>query len=564
MSKAKPSSPARSLDAGDAGSAYTVLARKYRPQTFDDLIGQAALVRTLANAFRSGRIAQAYMLTGVRGVGKTTTARILARAFNYEGAGAEGPSIDMPELGPHCEAIMGSRHPDVLEMDAASHTGIDDIREIIESVRYRPLTARSKVYIIDEVHMLSKAAFNGLLKTLEEPPEHVRFIFATTEIRKVPVTVLSRCQRFDLRRVEVSDLIAHFAQIAEAEGQKIDDAALALIARAAEGSVRDGLSVLDQAIAHGEGQVSAEDVRALLGVADRGRIFELLEICLQGAAGEALAALDALHIDGAEPQRIMTDLAEAVHMVTRIKAAGPDASDPTLSEAERGKADDLAGRLSMPVLARAWQMLLKGHDEVSGAPRPIQAAEMLLVRLCYVADLPTPGEAMRADMPPAETRDNRAVPRSPAPVGSGDRLARAAQVDVEEPRQDTSANLPQPETMADIVAIAEQQRDLMLCRALESQVRLVRLKPGHLELNLLQDAPRGLASELAQKLERWTGQRWMVAVSEEEGEKTIAETNQERDAAERKAIEGHPAVRAVLDQFPGAEIAKIRPVSEED
>jgi DNA polymerase-3 subunit gamma/tau len=364
----KPSSGATSSDS----AAYAVLARKYRPSTFEDLIGQEAMVRTLTNAFSSGRIAQAYMLTGVRGVGKTTTARILARALNYEIEGVDGPTIDMMKQGEHCAAIMESRHVDVLEMDAASHTGIDDIREIIESVRYKPISARMKVYIIDEVHMLSKAAFNGLLKTLEEPPDHVRFIFATTEIRKVPVTVLSRCQRFDLRRVDVSELRDHFAKIAKLEKAEIDDDALTLIARASEGSVRDGLSILDQAIAHGTDAVSGSDVREMLGVADRARIFELLETIFNGDAKGAIEGLRALYHDGAEPVQILSDLSESVHVVTRIVAAGKDAADPTLSEAELSLAEALAQRLDMGSLARAWQVLLKGLEEANAAPRPNQ------------------------------------------------------------------------------------------------------------------------------------------------------------------------------------------------
>ncbi len=372
------------------------LARKYRPKTFAELIGQDAMVQTLRNAFASGRIAQAYMLTGVRGVGKTTTARLIARALNYVGPeGDRGPSLDMAEEGEHCRAILESRHLDVVEMDAASHTGIDDIRDLIDSAHYKPNTARYKVYIIDEVHMLSKQAFNGLLKTLEEPPEHVKFIFATTEVRKVPVTVLSRCQRFDLRRIEIEALTAHLARIAEAEGASADRAGLVLIARASEGSVRDALSILDRAIAHGAGKVDTDAVRGLLGLADRARIFDLLETVLKGDAGKALELLAALNRDGAEPAQIMADLAEAVHATTRLKVGGAEAADFTASEAEQARAAALADALSMPVLARAWQMLLKGHEEVRSSPRPLAAADMVLVRLAYAADLPSPGDLAR-------------------------------------------------------------------------------------------------------------------------------------------------------------------------
>ena len=353
-----------------APESHAALARKYRPKVFAELIGQEAMVRTLRNAFASGRIAQAYMLTGVRGVGKTTTARLIARALNYEAPGIAGPTLDMDGEGVHCRAILESRHLDVVEMDAASHTGIDDIRELIDSAHYKPNLARYKVYILDEVHMLSKPAFAGLLKTLEEPPEHVKFIFATTEARKVPVTVLSRCQRFDLKRIEIEALIEHLAGIAAAEGASAERPALALIARAAEGSVRDALSILDRAIAFGGSEVKADAVRGLLGLADRTRIFDLMETVLKGDAGGALTQLAALNRDGAEPGQVIADLADAVHAVTLVKAAGAASADPAASEAERARAADLAQRLSMPALARAWQMLLKGHEEVRGSPAP--------------------------------------------------------------------------------------------------------------------------------------------------------------------------------------------------
>ena len=383
--KRSPKKKADAETAAPATESHAALARKYRPKTFAELIGQEAMVRTLRNAFASGRIAQAYMLTGVRGVGKTTTARLIARALNYEAPGADGPTLDMESEGVHCRAILESRHLDVVEMDAASHTGIDDVRELIDSAHYKPNTARYKVYIIDEVHMLSKQAFNGLLKTLEEPPGHVKFIFATTEARKVPVTVLSRCQRFDLRRIEIEPLTAHLASVVEQEGAVAERPALALIARAAEGSVRDALSILDRAIAFGSGRVEADAVRGLLGLADRGRVFDLLETVLRGDAGGALTLLSALTADGAEPGQAIADLADAVHAVTLAKAAGT--ADPAASEAERARAADLAARLKMPVLARAWQMLLKGYDEVRSSPRPQAAADMVLVRLAYAADL---------------------------------------------------------------------------------------------------------------------------------------------------------------------------------
>ena len=418
----------------NAAARHAALARKYRPQVFAELIGQDPLVRTLRNAFASGRIAQAYMLTGVRGVGKTTTARLVARALNYEGPSGEGATIDIEQEGVHCRAILEGRHLDVIEMDAASHTGIDDIRDLIDSAHYKPNSARYKVYIIDEVHMLSKQAFNGLLKTLEEPPEHVKFIFATTEVRKVPVTVLSRCQRFDLKRIEVATLTGHLARIAKEEGTEAEPAALSLIARAGEGSVRDALSILDRAIAFGSGRIEAGTIRELLGLADRGRIFDLLETVLKGDAGGALTALDQLNRDGAEPGQVITDLADAVHAVTVAKAAGPGSIDPAAGEAERGRIEDLAGRLSMPVLARAWQMLLKGHDEVRSSPRPLAAADMVLIRLAYVGDLPPPGDVARnvsgerdraKEPPSAETSSADASPAAVAPSAEVDRSANA-------------------------------------------------------------------------------------------------------------------------------------------
>ena len=379
-----------------ADSGYVVLARKYRPETFKDLIGQEAMVTTLRNAFAADRIAQGYMLTGVRGVGKTTTARILARALNYVKDGLpDRPTVEMDGYGVHCEAIIQSRHPDVIEIDAASNTGVDNVREIIESARYRPMSARYKVFIIDEVHMLSKGAFNALLKTLEEPPPHVKFIFATTEVRKVPVTVLSRCQRFDLRRVEVPVLADHFRRIAGSEGATVEDDAVMLIARAAEGSVRDGLSILDQAIAMGEGAVTGPTVRAMLGLADRGRIFDLIEHMLSGRTAEALGALDGLYGDGADPLEVLGDLAEAVHAATRIKVAGAAGESEVLSGEELRRASGLAEGLSIPLLARVWQMLLKGIEEAGKAPNLRAAAEMVVVRIAHTADLPSPDEIIR-------------------------------------------------------------------------------------------------------------------------------------------------------------------------
>jgi DNA polymerase-3 subunit gamma/tau len=579
MAKSKKTSKSDdSSDGTGESDVYAVLARKYRPSNFDDLIGQEAMVRTLTNAFASGRIAQAYMLTGVRGVGKTTTARILARALNYEIDGVDGPTIDMKEQGEHCAAIMESRHVDVLEMDAASHTGIDDIREIIESVRYKPVVARMKVYIIDEVHMLSKAAFNGLLKTLEEPPDHVRFIFATTEIRKVPVTVLSRCQRFDLRRVDVSELSTHFAKIAKLENADIDDDALTLIARASEGSVRDGLSILDQAIAHGTDNVTGADVRAMLGLADRARIFELLETIFNGDAKGALEGLRTLYLDGAEPVQILGDLAQSVHVVTRIAAAGKEAADPTLSEAEHALAAALAERLDMGALARAWQVLLKGLEEANTAPRPIAAAEMVLVRLAYMAELPSPKELARALAQGESTQKSNASQEPPlsgsvAPNSASEaRTTSSAQpAPVEDVAPAPEAALdsqPQLHSFADVVALVDEKRERKLGHALENFVRLIRFAPPNIEISLLEGAPRTLPNELREKLKAWTGEQWMVAVVDGEGEETIAEKRREHARVEASCrvseieeLKQHPSIKAVFEQFPDAEITDVRDIS---
>ena len=607
MAKKRPAAE-QSTGAGDAapgpaaplvpppGAPYVVLARKYRPATFDDLIGQQAMVTTLKNAFATDRIAQGYMLTGVRGVGKTTTARILARALNYEREGVDRPTFDMPEYGRHCAEIMEGRHPDVLEMDAASNTGVDNMREIIESARYRPLIARYKVYLIDEVHMLSKGAFNALLKTLEEPPRHVKFIFATTEVRKVPVTVLSRCQRFDLRRVEVPVLVQHFRSIVAKEGGTVlDDDGLALIARAAQGSVRDGLSLLDQALAMGSGAIMVASVRAMLGLADRGRIFDLLERLLAGTAGEALELFAALHRDGAEPLQILGDLAEAVHTATRAKVLGAEAAGEGLSAEERRRAADLGGRLSMPLLARAWQVLLKGLEEAAEAPNATAAAEMVLIRLAYTADLPPPDAIIKAlggdgtartqpaaSAPAASAPAPLAAPAKPlgaamhAPPPADAAAARpepnglvngimepgAANSDIDadggeaiDDLSDAVPALPTLRTFADVVDLVGAQRDPKLKDHLERNVSLVGFDPaGSIELYLFPAAPRELPTELRQKLNLWTGRPWAVALSNAPGERTIDEVRAEREAAEQSEIENHPAVAAVLRQFPDAKV----------
>jgi DNA polymerase-3 subunit gamma/tau len=555
-----------------AGVSHAALARKYRPRVFAELIGQEAMVRTLHNAFASGRIAQAYMLTGVRGVGKTTTARLIARALNYDAPGVSGPTLDIEGEGAHCRAILESRHLDVVEMDAASHTGIDDIRELIDSAHYKPNTARYKVYIIDEVHMLSKQAFNGLLKTLEEPPEHVKFIFATTEVRKVPVTVLSRCQRFDLKRIESGELIEHLAHVTAQEGAAAETPALALIARAAEGSVRDALSILDRAIAFGDNKVETEAVRGLLGLADRTRIFDLLETVLKGEAGAALEQLAQLNRDGAEPGQIIADLADAVHAVTLVKAAGEGSADPAASEAERARAADLAARLPMSSLARAWQMLLKGHDEVHASPRPLAAADMVLVRLAYAADLPPPSELARQLRDGSGATTKAAAPAAPMPRPA--RKAAPTQAAAQPPRpaspppvaaesENPAPSLkPAPSqelrSFEDVVALAEAKRDLKLKHALLEQVRLVHFKPGNIELNPLPQAAKDLTQELMRKLKTWTERVWIVAVSDEPGAEPLGAQRRDQAAREIDKIREHPKVKEVLQHFPDARIAAVR------
>ncbi|WP_067223302.1 DNA polymerase III subunit gamma/tau [Stappia indica] len=461
--------PTSSDDAPGAGSgnaAYRVLARKYRPRSFDDLVGQEPMVQTLRNAFETGRIAQAWMLTGVRGVGKTTTARILARGLNYEVPGeADRPTVNLEKLGVHCEAIMDGRHVDVIEMDAASHTGIDDIREITDAARYRPASARYKVYIIDEVHMLSKSAFNGLLKTLEEPPEHVKFIFATTEIRKVPVTVLSRCQRFDLRRIDADKIVGLLRRISQAEGIAVADEALALIARAGEGSARDSLSLLDQAIAHGSisqggsDAIGAETVRAMLGLADRARIIDLFEYLMRGDAAAAMAEFRQQYDVGADPVVVLSDLAEFTHLVTRLKIVPDAGDDASVTETERARGRELAGRLSLRLLSRAWQMLLKGIEEVQAAPKPHLAADMVLVRLAYAADLPDPEDALRMLRDGKAAALGSSLPAPPSrPQASGGETSFAGQAASAPQAQTTSSGAPSSASTSEPVAVSAQMR----------------------------------------------------------------------------------------------------------
>jgi len=580
---APPEKPDRASDGLDPAGArpYRVLARKYRPSSFADLIGQDAVVRTVSNAFETGRIPQAWILTGVRGVGKTTTARILARALNYElpDGSVKGPTIDMPRLGVHCQAIMESRHMDVLEMDAASHTGVDDVRQINDSVRYAPASARYKVYIIDEVHMLSTAAFNAFLKTLEEPPEHAKFVFATTEIRKVPVTVLSRCQRFDLRRVEADVLMTHLANIAGKEGVAVEPEALGIIARAAEGSVRDSLSLLDQAIAHAAGEVRADAVRQMLGLADRTRVIDLFDALMRGDIAGAFREFREQYDTGADPIVVLSDLAEFTNFVTRVKIVPATADNLAYGETERLRARELAAKLSMRVLSRTFQMLLKGITETQGATRPAAAAEMVLVRIAYVADLPTPDEAIRMieqnNGASATITPSAAARSAPSPTVSS--LSASAVRAPAAPRSETSART-QPQMVAaepqaapalritnfpQLVALAAEKRDLLTKSALEADMRLVRIEDGRLEVALEPNASRTMVTELSRKLELWTGRRWTVVLSNEAGQPTLREQNLVKKNERERAAEADPRVREVLARFPGSRIIEVRKLAAE-
>ncbi len=554
-----------SLDLGAPGEAYRVLARKYRPSDFTGLIGQEALVRTLSNAFATGRIAHAFMLTGVRGVGKTTTARIIARALNCIGPDGKRtePTIHPCGVCDPCVTIAESRNVDVQEMDAASNNGVDEVRQIIEAVRYAPASSRYKVYILDEVHMLSKPAFNAILKTLEEPPPHVKFIFATTEIRKVPVTVLSRCQRFDLRRIESGELAAYLGQIAAKEKVEIEEGALALIARAAEGSARDALSLLDQAIAHNEsGAITADIMRGMLGLADRGRVLDLFEKVMGGDVPGALSDLGALYDSGADPLAVMQDLMEITHFLTRLKVA-PSAQgffDGASGEAKRATA--LAAKLSVPSLTRAWQLLLKGLFEVRDATRPISACEMALIRLAYAAELPPADKLVKDILDGGGPR--AAAPSGGVPSGSGRGPTASAAAQPRAVAQAVPDSAPVMRGLEDIALLAMRNGAPVLKVHIENDMHLVKLEAGHLEFRPSLRAPRSLAGDLQQRLRDWTGARWTVSISNQPGQPTLAEQKKNAKAARIESVMQAPLVRAVLDRFPGAEIVAVRDVAHED
>jgi len=521
---------------------YRVLARKYRPAGFDALIGQDAVVQTLANAIAKNRLAQAWLLTGVRGVGKTSTARIIAKALNCTGTdGTGGPTISPCGVCDTCVGITAGQHIDVVEMDAASNTGVDDIREIIESVRYSTVSARYKVHIIDEVHMLTKNAFNALLKTLEEPPPHVKFIFATTEVGKVPATILSRCQRFDLKRVPQELLASHFAMVAEAESVAADPEALALIARAAEGSVRDGLSILDQAIALSGEHVTAETVRDMLGLADRGRTARLLGALLEADAPAALAAVQDSHDAGVEPNALFAELLDMVHALSRTKISG--AADAALPETDRALLGGWAGQIGFPAIHRLWQLLLKGLGEIREAPQPRQAADMAVLRICHAAQMPDPEQLAKlldgSGAVAAPAKGAAPAPSAPAPTANlapvGARVS----------------------DYVELVQLFEEQREALMVKQLTDDVALVRFADGELELAPLRPLPAGFAAEVARHVSDWTGSRWKVSLAPSAGVTSLRQDAEQRDAAAREAALRDPLVTAFLNAFPGAELISV-------
>ena len=557
-----PDSEMTAAAAPAARSPYLVLARKYRPSSFSTLIGQDAMVQTLRNAFKSGRIPHAFMLTGIRGVGKTTTARILARAVNFEDDSGRHPTLELDREGVHDRAIIEGRHVDVVEMDAASNTGINDIREIIDSVKYGPVSAPYKVYIIDEVHMLSTAAFNGLLKTLEEPPPYVKFIFATTEIRKVPVTILSRCMRFDLRRVIPEVMTAHLVDILGKEGIDFEPEAIAMIVRAGEGSVRDCQSLLDQAISHGDGKVTAATVKAMLGLGDRARSIDLFETLMKGQIGDALGLLREIYEAGADPETVIADLCDFTNLVTRIKIVPAAADDVSLTPDERIRAPELAGKLGMRALSRAWQILFRGLEEVQKAANGLQAAEMVLVRLAYAAELPSPDEliARLQSASPSGAGPTPSIPHR-GTVNAGPQALRSVEaaprpVQSAAPVPAAAPALPSPKTYMELVQLAGEKRDIVIKVALESQMRPVSFREQAIEVALVEGADPAIIQTLSQRLRLWTGRPWGVSVSSRvaEGPTLRDMRDQRRNDAKSEAVDD-PLVKSILELFPGATVS---------
>lgn len=532
---------------------YRVLARKYRPRDFSQLKGQDALVRTLTNAIESGRIAHAFMLTGVRGVGKTTTARIIARALNCE----KGPTITPCGTCDQCKAISEDRHVDVLEMDAASHTGVDNIRDLIDTVQYAPVSGRYKIFIIDEVHMLSKGAFNALLKTLEEPPAHAKFVFATTEIRKVPVTVLSRCQRFDLKRIDAGLLEEYFGELLKKENVEAEQQAIALIARAADGSARDGLSLLDQAISREQGKVSEAQVREMLGLVDRSAGFDLFEGLMKGDTIGTLNIVDTLYKSGADPMQVLQDLLDLTHFLTKTKVAPETARDRALPEAERVRGAELAKKLSVPVLTRTWQMLLKGASEVNQSSQPRHALEMLLIRLLYVAEQPTPGDVLK------QLKDGTTVsagggaaPSGGAPRGTTVmRAASPVTAVAYQPQENAPA---QVNSFQEAVALFGQKKEGMLEASIAAYVHLVKFEQGHLAIRLKENAPQNLVGQMSDRLSLWTGRPWIVSLSREQGEPTLGEMKRTEKANIDAEVRASAMVAETLNVFPGAKVVDIK------
>ena len=593
MADSTPNTPSETDNSEN--TAYQVLARKYRPSTFDELLGQDAMVQTLTNAFKANRIAQAYMLTGVRGVGKTTTARLIARALNYvpkdlaaQGDKTSKPTTDFSEIGEHCQAIMESRHVDVIEMDAASKTGIDDVREIIESVRYKPVSAPYKVYIIDEIHMLSKQAFNALLKTLEEPPEHVKFVFATTEIRKVPVTILSRCQRFDLRRFDAELLVSHLTNICAKENVDAEEEALKLIARAGEGSARDALSLLDQAIAYGGSSIKSADVQNMLGLVDRTRVIDLFQSVMKGDIASALSELKEQYDHGADPQTMLSDFANFVHWVTRIKVVPASADNNAYTEQERVRGKEFADQLSLAVLAKNWQMALKGMNEVATSPNAMMAVEMVFIRMAYASGLPSPTDLVKKlqNNPPSLSSSSQqssaaasggVTQTSPSGQGSGPSASPAGGDNIVHMAPHMTGNVavqsqqqmapvgnvdkpqkPQFSCFQDIVDHAKKMRDIRMKTALEETVRPINVSDGKIEIALEPGASKGLAGELSRKMEQWTGKRWMVSIAPTGGDKPLRQQQDDARNTLFKQAREHAVVQSVFKTFSNAEITDVR------